>query len=98
MQAFDYPKNVLPPYWPPGLTIDGELPEQVDAVVIGGGMTGISAAFHLQCLQPQWRVLLLEARTLAGGASGRNGGLLWPAYVYLTAFPELNLTLDTIVD
>ncbi len=47
--------------------------------IIGGGFTGVSTAWHLSRRFPQRRVVLLEARALATGASGRNGGqaLTW---------------------
>lgn len=44
-----------------------------DAIVVGGGVVGCSVAYRL-ALHGQ-RVLLLERRELAAGASGRNGGL-----------------------
>lgn len=44
----------------------------VDVVVIGGGVTGCSCALTLA--QGGLRVRLHEAREIAGGASGRNGG------------------------
>ncbi|HEU0335431.1 MAG TPA: FAD-dependent oxidoreductase, partial [Gaiellaceae bacterium] len=43
-----------------------------DAVVVGGGVTGCSAALELA--RRGLRVRLHEAREIAGGASGRNGG------------------------
>ncbi|MGH3104679.1 MAG: NAD(P)/FAD-dependent oxidoreductase [Gaiellaceae bacterium] len=43
-----------------------------DAVVIGGGVTGCAAALALA--EGGLRVRLLEARQIATGASGRNGG------------------------
>ena len=45
-----------------------------DVVVIGGGYTGMWAAWHLKKLEPQARVVLLEATTCGQGPSGRNGG------------------------
>jgi len=46
----------------------------VDVAIIGGGLTGVSTAWHLAERWPDRRVVVLEARTLANGASGRNGG------------------------
>ena len=47
-----------------------------DVVVIGGGFTGIAAA--LACAEKGFSVILLEAKTIGFGASGRNGGQLIP--------------------
>ncbi len=46
----------------------------VDVVVIGGGFTGVSAAFHLAVGGAS--VALLEAHTIGFGGSGRNVGLV----------------------
>jgi glycine/D-amino acid oxidase-like deaminating enzyme len=54
----------------PSLTADRE----ADVVVLGGGYTGMWAAWHLKALQPEARVTLLEAETCGNGPSGRNGG------------------------
>src|SRR6218665_1338215 len=43
-----------------------------DVVVIGAGCCGLSTALHLA--EGGVRVLLLEARQVGFGASGRNGG------------------------
>jgi len=43
-----------------------------DVVVIGGGVTGCSTALHLA--QAGLKIRLCEAREIASGASGRNGG------------------------
>ncbi|MYH91538.1 MAG: FAD-binding oxidoreductase [Gammaproteobacteria bacterium] len=56
--------------------IDGEL--QADVVVIGGGLTGASAAL---CLAERGvRVALLESRFFGWGASGRSGGQIIAGY------------------
>ncbi|KAK6440540.1 hypothetical protein LTR95_003229 [Oleoguttula sp. CCFEE 5521] len=59
------------------------LPEKVDVVVIGSGLTGTSATRHL--LRPtgshsnaKLDVLMLEAREACWGATGRNGGHCQP--------------------
>ena len=44
----------------------------VDVAVVGGGVTGLSCALTLA--EQGMRVRLHEARTIASGASGRNGG------------------------
>ena len=59
------------PYEPrPALDSDVE----VEACVIGGGVGGLSCARRLA--QHGIETVLLEAGTVAGGASGRNGGFL----------------------
>ncbi|WP_074380717.1 NAD(P)/FAD-dependent oxidoreductase [Bartonella doshiae] len=47
---------------------------QCDVVVIGGGFTGLSAAYHLA--KAGVSVVLFEASRFGDGASGRNGGQL----------------------
>ncbi|MEV6813951.1 FAD-dependent oxidoreductase [Micromonospora sp. NPDC051296] len=47
-----------------------------DLVVIGGGFTGLWAAILAKQDDPAADVMLLEARRIAAGASGRNGGFI----------------------
>lgn len=49
--------------------------ETADVVIIGGGVTGTSAAFRL-AERGAGRVVLLERRYLAAGASGKSGALV----------------------
>jgi glycine/D-amino acid oxidase-like deaminating enzyme len=45
-----------------------------DVVVIGGGYTGMWAAWQVKRLEPEARVVLLEGAICGQGPSGRNGG------------------------
>lgn len=47
-----------------------------DWLVVGAGITGLSAAMRLGELAPQDRALLVDARPVGWGASGRNSGFL----------------------
>ncbi|KAI9145499.1 FAD dependent oxidoreductase-domain-containing protein [Paraphysoderma sedebokerense] len=51
-----------------------DLPTESPVVIIGGGMTGVSLLYHLSQMIPGTTVLLLEARGICSGATGRNGG------------------------
>ncbi|KAL2671595.1 hypothetical protein Neosp_014185 [[Neocosmospora] mangrovei] len=50
------------------------LPEVADLVIIGAGMVGATAVYQISQAQPDLRVVLLEARDICSGATGRNGG------------------------
>ncbi len=58
------------------LPSEASLPERTDVAIVGGGLTGLSAALHLT--RDGFHVTLLEAGRIADGASGRNGGQLHP--------------------
>jgi glycine/D-amino acid oxidase-like deaminating enzyme len=47
-----------------------------DVVVIGGGFTGLWAAWWIAEEDPDLRIVVLEAETCASGPSGRNGGFV----------------------
>jgi gamma-glutamylputrescine oxidase len=75
LDAPNYYQATARPYaaFPP---LDGSL--TVDAVVIGAGFTGLSAALELRA--KGMRVAVLEALTIGWGASGRNGGQVCTGY------------------
>jgi glycine/D-amino acid oxidase-like deaminating enzyme len=57
-----------------------EAERTADVAVVGGGYTGLWAAWHLTQLEPGAKVVLLEAGVCGEGPSGRNGGFantLW---------------------
>ena len=69
------------PYWLRGARplanyqSNPDLPESADVVVIGAGLTGASAAYHLAIEdRTAARIVVLEQGEPAGEASGRNGG------------------------
>ena len=47
---------------------------KADVVIVGGGFTGLSAAYHIRQKFPEKRIVLLEGACCGYGASGRNGG------------------------
>jgi glycine/D-amino acid oxidase-like deaminating enzyme len=47
---------------------------RADVAVLGGGYTGMWTAWQLKALEPEARVVLLEADVCGRGPSGRNGG------------------------
>jgi glycine/D-amino acid oxidase-like deaminating enzyme/CRP-like cAMP-binding protein len=69
------------PYWfrgghpLAGYQSDARLPETAAVVVIGAGLTGASAAYHLaQAPSRPGRIVVVDQGNPAGEASGRNGG------------------------
>jgi glycine/D-amino acid oxidase-like deaminating enzyme len=69
------------PYWLRGQRVLAtyqsatDLPAAADVVVIGAGLTGASAAYHLACERTSSeRIVVVEQGEPAGEASGRNGG------------------------
>jgi glycine/D-amino acid oxidase-like deaminating enzyme len=64
------------PYWldtaPALIDRSGkDLPDEADVVVIGGGLTGLSTAYH--AARKGARIVLVEKDKVGSGASGRNG-------------------------
>jgi gamma-glutamylputrescine oxidase len=57
---------------PPRPALDGEI--ETDVCIVGGGLAGLSTALSLA--ERGKSVVVLEARRVAWGASGRNGGFV----------------------
>ncbi len=62
----------------PSAPLEGVL--EVDVCVVGGGVTGVSTAYHLKEMDPHVSVALLESEVVGFGASGRNAGQLIVAF------------------
>ncbi len=54
--------------------------QEADCCVVGGGLAGLSTAFHLT--EAGKSVILLEENRIGWGASGRNGGFVSPGYAH----------------
>jgi gamma-glutamylputrescine oxidase len=67
---------------------------EVDVAVVGGGLTGLSAAYFIRRVSPRKRVAVLEARGCGNGASGRNGAML----LTMTADRYMNFSTAPAVD
>src|SRR5690242_2824977 len=50
--------------------------QRADATVLGAGFTGLAAARRLASLRPDWRIAVVDAQRVGGGASGRNSGFV----------------------
>ncbi|TVY20161.1 Gamma-glutamylputrescine oxidoreductase [Lachnellula arida] len=86
---FPVPNHTLP-YWRSDLhEIDSyrsteQLPQQCDILIIGAGLSGVSTAYHLLDDNPSPpSIILLEAREVCSGATGRNGGHLFAPHLYV---------------
>lgn len=50
--------------------------DDFDVVVIGAGIAGLSSAFWLKKLNPDFRVAVIEKYEMGSGATGRNAGFI----------------------
>ena len=80
-------QHLSPDLAPPASTA---LPMTADVLIVGAGMTGCATAYWLQKLYGRSSIVL-DARCLCGGATGRNGGHLW-------ANPSSEFECDTVAD
>ncbi len=79
--------------------------QECDVVIIGGGFTGLSTAYHLQ--KKNIKTIVLEKSYIGSGASGRNGGQILTGFIdpmsslakkkgLETAKQMLQMSLDSI--
>ena len=55
-----------------------EFPKSVDVAIVGSGITGTNVARSLIEADSSLKIVIIEARTLCSGATGRNGGQYKP--------------------
>lgn len=71
-------KNSTKPFWLTGPSKINKLQspwlEEADIVIIGSGMTAVSLCRTLYSKRPELKIVVIEARDLCSGATGRNGG------------------------
>lgn len=71
-------KEYSQPFWlsePSGISkLKSPWVQEADVVVIGSGMTSVSLCLALYSIRPELKIVVLEARELCSGATGRNGG------------------------
>jgi glycine/D-amino acid oxidase-like deaminating enzyme len=72
-------KNPTSSYWLKNIHFKDSWTKRADIVVVGAGISGASVCYHLSKLDPTKVVVMIDPRGIAGGATGRNGGLLWPS-------------------
>jgi glycine/D-amino acid oxidase-like deaminating enzyme len=70
----------------PQPALEGE--QTADVAVVGGGYTGLWAAWHVKRLEPAARVAICESGVCGEGPSGRNGGFVNALWVSLPALRE----------
>lgn len=95
-------------YWSDALPTPNPPPARdlrADILVLGGGLTGLSAAYYARRARPDARVALLEAVRCGNGASGRNGAMLMTMTENTSFLPDVDpdlarrlyaLTVDNI--
>jgi gamma-glutamylputrescine oxidase len=62
-------KNMNFSYWEREIWL-----KNIDFAIIGGGIVGLSSAYHIQMLHPKARVVVFERDFVSAGASTRNAG------------------------
>lgn len=73
----------------PGPALEGAV--GADVAILGGGFTGLAAAWFLKRAQPELRLAVLEAETVGSGSSGRCAGIATTGFG-----PGLSLTAALI--
>ncbi len=95
------------PFWPDTVARSDPHPpltglrNRTDLAIIGGGFTGLWAALYAKELEPERRVVVLEATRCGDGASSRNGGFLSASLTHglsngLARFPREMATLERL--
>ena len=97
----DAEQAASPALWWDGPERDGvepplETDTNADIAIVGGGYTGLWTAYFLKRIRPDVDVVLVEAKQIGHGASGRNGGWLMGALEGSDAFTDDSGTLPVL--
>ena len=80
----------------PGDAVDGRI--DCDVAIVGGGFTGVSAAYFLKQLDPSMDVVVLEKDLVGYGASGRNAGFSMTLFGFSMQMTRLRFGKDQAVE
>jgi glycine/D-amino acid oxidase-like deaminating enzyme len=53
---------------------------RAELAIVGGGITGLSAAYHFKRRYPNKHIVVLEGQRIGFGASGRSSGFISREY------------------
>ena len=77
------------------LPMDRHLQADWDAVIIGGGLVGLSTAYALRLMNPKARIVVIEKEnSVALHQSGRNSGVVHSGLIYPEASLKARLCLQ----
>lgn len=74
-----------------------ELPESVDYVIVGSGVSGACIAWTLLQREKDAEIVMLEARTAVGGATGRNGESEFDKMILASSFLHEQSIADFLI-
>ncbi len=78
----------------PSQVLEGD--RRADVCIVGGGFTGLWTALRIKQLEPDTKVVVLEAGLCGSGASGRNGGFALSFWHHFIALERICGTAEAV--